>query len=113
MRCCVYYALSKNIYFWNRLLVLVRQKNLGWKTISRMLHRFSLKLDDYKWFVYSGACLQAYWLTFRAVRPRDKSAIYCLDFPTRERKFQCREAREKFFYDAIWDTFCKVSQYGL
>jgi len=112
MKCCAYYALTKNLYFWNRLLVLVRKEE-GWKVISRLLHRFSSKLDDYKWFVYSGVCLQTNWLTFRAVRPRDKSAIYNLDFPTRERKFQSREARESFYYDAIYHTFANVSQIGI
>lgn len=112
LRCCAYYALTKNEYFWNRLLALIR-KGLDWRTISKMLHRFSLKLDDYKWFVYSSACLQAYWLTFRAVRPRDKSIIYNLSFTTRERKFSSRKERDDYIYSAIWDTFCKVSQYGL
>jgi hypothetical protein len=112
MRCCAYYALSKNDYFWDRLLVLSRKKQ-GWRTISKLLHQFSLKLDDYKWFVYSGVCLQTYWLTFRAVRPRDKSALYLRSFPTRERKFSSLDDRNMFFYNAIWDTFCKVSQCGL
>jgi len=112
MKCCAYYALSKNEYFWNRLLAMSRQKD-GWKAISKLLHRFSLKLDDHKWFVYGQVCLQTYWLTFRAVRPRDKSANYDVSFPTRERKFSGREETNRFIYDAVWDTFCKVSQYGL
>lgn len=112
MKCCAYYALTKNVYFWNRLLALVR-KDFDWRTISKLLHCFSSKLDDYKWFVYSGVCLQTYWLTFRAVRPRDKSIIRNLSFTTRERKFGSSKEREEFEYTAIWHTFCEVSQYGL
>jgi len=112
MRCCAYYALSKNEYFWNRLLALTRQRS-GWRTISRLLHRFSSKLDDHKWFVYGQVCLQTYWLTFRAVRPRDKSANYDVSFTTRERKFSSREEINDFVYNSVWHTFCEMCQYGL
>jgi len=108
MKCCAYYALTKNIYFWNRLLSLSRKKE-GWKTVSGVLHGFSSKLDDNKWFVYGRVCLQTYWLTFRAVRPRDKSAFKQFQFPTRDRKVSGREL-DRFEYDAVWDAFVKVSQ---
>lgn len=78
LRCAAYYTLSRNNYFWDRLLGLVRCGNLhkNWQIVSKVLHSYSSKLDDHKWFVYGHACLQANWLTSRALRPRDKSALY-------------------------------------
>jgi len=82
MKCCAYYALTKNVYFWNRLLSITRKRD-GYKVVSGLLHRLSSKLNDSKWFVYGSVCLQTYWLTSRALRPRDKSATINLSFPTR------------------------------
>lgn len=74
LRCAVYYTLSKNNYFMDRALFLLKNLSRNNSTIHKLVVYFSLKLDDSRRFVYSHACLQAQWLTFRAVRPRDKSS---------------------------------------
>jgi len=106
-RCSAYYALTKNAYFWDRLPPLLRKGDPG--VVSGMLHKFLCKLDDYKWFVYSHACSQAKWLTFRALGPRDKSS-YVMDYFYRTPN-RCSDeaARSSFEYDAIWHVFADMS----
>lgn len=73
LRASTVYALTRNSYFWDRVLFVARDL----ATRGHLLHKISLyylaKLDENKRFVYSQASYQAYWLLFRAKRPRDKS----------------------------------------
>lgn len=109
LRCATYYALTKNAYFWDRMLPLLKQGAV--QTTSRMLHRFVCKLDDYKWFVYSHACSQAKWLTFRARGPRDKSS-YQSDYFARGKLTTSGVARKQFEYDAVWHCFIAAVSYS-
>jgi len=105
LRCAAYYALTKNDYFWDRVLFLSRRMKKNWRTISKMVHKFSSKLDVDTRFVYSHVCYQTQWFTFRARRPRDKSRIpYGSYFP----EGVVRSARKQ--YDMVWHTFTRMSQ---
>jgi hypothetical protein len=111
-KCSAYYAISKNNYFWDRVLVLVRNINKNYGLISSILHSFVSKLDAHTWFVYGHVCLQTQWLTSRALRPRDKSALrdkYTFMSPN---PYRIRDmgGMLKFEYDAIWYTLMRVSQ---
>jgi hypothetical protein len=112
LKCAGYYALSKNSYFWDRVLALSKDLRANYRTITRLLHRYSHKLDAHKWFVYGHVCLQTQWLTSRAVRPRDKSA-----FKTSEENFTLPSSIRgrkndilRFEFDAVWSCFATVSQ---
>lgn len=108
-RCSTYYALTKNAYFWDRLLALIR-KGENRPVISSYLHRLTCKLDDYKWFVYSHACSQTKWLTFRAERPRDKSSyVREYFYRNRDTPVLAEDSRCSFEYDAIWYSALAVS----
>jgi hypothetical protein len=108
LRCSAYYALTKNAYFWDRLLPLLRKGDRG--TVSKMLHKFVCKLDDYKWFVYSHACSQAKWLTFRALGPRDKSSYVRDYFYKTPSGVLHEQSRSSFEYDAVWHVFTEMSR---
>jgi hypothetical protein len=75
VRAAFYYAISKNNYFWDRILFFVKNLKENRKLIQTFVSRHILKTDAHKRFVYGHACNQAQWLLFRAERPRDKSAI--------------------------------------
>lgn len=109
-RCSAYYALTKDVYFWDRLLPLLRKGDR--KLLSSVLHHRTVKLDDYKWFVYSHACLQTKWLTFRALGPRDKSS-YVRGFFFRNDSVPEKDSRSQFEYDAMWHCFTGVSSLHL
>lgn len=112
LKCAGYYALSKNSYFWNRILALSKDLRKNYRTISRLLHRYSHKLDAHKWFVYGHVCLQTQWLTSRALRPRDKSAFnnseedFTIPSSVRGRDDEVT----RFKYDAVWTSFSGMSQ---
>jgi hypothetical protein len=105
-RCAAYYAISKNSYFLDRILVLIKQLKKNYKTISRMTHKFSFKLDVPTRFVYGHICYQIQWLTFRALKPRDKSRIRDSYFPQAP-SWDVREIGSRR-YDHIWHTFNKM-----
>lgn len=75
VRAAFYYAISKNSYFWDRILFFVKNLKENGKLIQTFVSRHILRTDAHKRFVYGHACNQAQWLLFRAERPRDKSAI--------------------------------------
>lgn len=110
LKCAGYYAISKNNYFMDRILVLFKNVKDNQKSIKKILHRFCHKLDDNKWFVYGHVCLQTQWLTFRARKPRDKSSFNKSEsnftLPTSIRGGQSEIAR--FTYDAIWSCFSSM-----
>lgn len=110
VKCAAYYALSKNEYFIDRILALSKvnlRKNKS--LISKILHFYTTKLDDHKWFVYGHVCLQTYWLTSRALRPRDKSAFNDLDFLFRSGITGAKE-RAQFTYNSIWSCCLSMTQ---
>jgi len=111
LRASAYYALTKNSYFWDRVLACVRHRT-NRRRISGMIHYFSHKLDDYKWFLYSQCCLQTNWLTFRANRPRDKSSLersFKHRSPARDSAF---DRTRRFEYDAIWACYTSMSGFA-
>jgi hypothetical protein len=112
LRCCAYYSLTKNHYFWDRVLVLTKNISKNYKLISRIVHSFASKLDAHTWFVYGHVCLQTQWLTSRALKPRDKSAVrnkftFMSPNPHRVRDMG---GERRFEYDAVWKAFVKTSQ---
>lgn len=112
MKCSAYYAISKNNYFMDRIIALVSNINKNYDLISSILHKYVSKLDAHTWFVYGHVCLQTQWLTSRALRPRDKSALrlkYTFMSPNPYRIRDMGGVR-RFEYDAVWGTFIRVSQ---
>lgn len=88
-----YYALTKNLYFWNRVLFLSKQLVKNGALLHRMLVSCLAKADAGIRFVYSHVSFQTKWLLFRAERPRDKSAL------NKQRRLARRKTpsfREKF-----------------
>lgn len=75
LRAAFYYAISKNNYFWDRILFFVKNLKENGKLIQSFVVGHILKTDAHKRFVYGHVCSQTQWLLFRAERPRDKSAI--------------------------------------
>jgi len=75
IRAAFYYATSKNIYFWDRILFFLKNLKENGNLMSRFVLKWVLKTDENKRFVYSHVCSQTQWLLFRVERPRDKSAI--------------------------------------
>lgn len=114
MRCAGYYAISKNNYFWDRILYLTKNIVKNRKAINSLLYSFATKLDAHKWFVYGHVCLQTKWLTSRALRPRDKSSIsrrFCLPFVQHDGD---AVPSQRFEYDATWSVclaLTSVSRY--
>lgn len=104
-----YYTLTKNNYFLDRVLFLLKNVKRNRSLISKILHSYSQKLDAHKWFVYGHVCLQTQWLTSRAQGPRDKSAF--------NQEFVnpvFSEAAESlsFQYDAIWRCSVNITILG-
>lgn len=70
-----YYAVSKNTWFFDRILSMLKDFQHNEKAIKGLLAKFMSRTDDYTRFVYSQVCFQTHWLLFRGLRPRDKSAF--------------------------------------
>lgn len=92
VRAAYYYAISKDSYFWDRMLYFFKDLKKNGKLIQTFVLRNVLKTDAHKRFVYGHVCSQTQWLLFRAERPRDKSAIMrsalpLLSFERRESAF--------------------------
>jgi hypothetical protein len=90
-----YYAISKNSYFWDRILFFCRDLQKRGKTISSLRIFFSSKWDDHKRFVYSQVSFQTNWLLFRAAKPRDKSHFYSSKTSGRASLFTLRNSPSK------------------
>jgi len=73
LKAAAYYTLSKNSYYMDRLLYLLRTISRNGNRIHPLTLKFMTKMDADKRFVYSQVCHQTNWLIFRACRPRDKS----------------------------------------
>jgi len=76
LKASAYYAISKNSYFWDRILVFCRDLTKYNGALRSLRVHFLARWDDNKRFVYSQASYQANWLLFRANLPRDKSHFY-------------------------------------
>jgi hypothetical protein len=76
LQAAYYYAVSKNAWFFDRLMALSRNLERHHKSIHHLVRNFTSKLDENKRFVYSQVSFQTNWLTSRALtRPRDKSTF--------------------------------------
>jgi len=106
------YALTKNDYLLNRILVLFRNIERNRKPIAGLVNSFASKLDVYKGFVYSQACKHAHWLTSRAQRPRDKSSTDLRKYPFPQSGVTTLERRKLFISEAIYATTSVVAQIG-
>jgi hypothetical protein len=106
LRVAAYYGLTKNSYFLDRALHLIRFLRKRFKVLSSLTHFFSSKLNANKRFVYSHVCYQTQWFTFRARRPRDK-----LRMPSSFLRGYPEEwGSDRVRYDLIWDVFTHMSQ---
>jgi len=104
--CSTYYSLTKNNYFHDRLLALLREGRR--ETIRKVLYYFVSKLDANKWFVYSHALFQSKWLTFRAKRPRDKSSKGSPSVTKYNIVFGAG-GEKQFKYEAVWHCYVAMS----
>lgn len=75
VRAAFYYAISKNSYFWDRVLFFTKDLEKNGNLLHKFVLKWVLRTDVHKRFVYGHVCNQTKWLLFRAERPRDKSAI--------------------------------------
>lgn len=75
VRAAFYYAISKNSYFWDRILFFTKDLEKNRNLLHKFVLKWVLRTDVHKRFVYGHVCNQTQWLLFRAERPRDKSAI--------------------------------------
>lgn len=75
LKCATYYALTKNLYFLNRILFLLKNLRKNISIIQKLCTWFACKMDDSRRFVFSQVYIQTNWLTFRVARPRDKSLV--------------------------------------
>lgn len=110
LKAAAYYALSKNVYFWDRILFLSKELSRNWRTISKVLHRYTAKLDEHKWFVYGHVCMQTQWLTLRALRPRDKSAYSDREFMYKRSDLGSHAHTSDIDYDYLWHSYVEMSQ---
>lgn len=108
-QCVAYYTVSKNSYFWDRLLLLTKKLVKNRRAITGLVYSFATKLDAHKWFVYGHVCLQTNWLTSRALRPRDKSRI-SNSFCVPKIQHPGSPDRVRFEYDAIWSVCSALTQ---
>jgi len=76
LRAATYYALTRNSWFWDRIVFLVKDLKKNAYLIHRLSTRHMLKCDANVRFVYSHAIFQAQWLISRVLRPRDKSPLH-------------------------------------
>lgn len=95
------YAVSKNSYMMDRILVLMKNLQKNRRAITGIIASFASKLDAYKGFIYSQACSHAYWLTSRAVRPRDKSRPDLHAYPLREVGISNFSQRRAWLFEAV------------
>lgn len=80
LRCATYYVFTKNDYFLNRLLALLRFKRSGRKRSKDLVLFYESKLDENTRFVIRQVWInQADWLKSRAERPRAQSKSIVLD----------------------------------
>lgn len=89
LRACVYYCMSKNSWFWDRILFFLRDLKKYGKLILTFVIRFVCKENDYKRFVYGQVSSQTNWLLFRARKPRDKFAFIQGGKTGNMRNFDC------------------------
>lgn len=75
VRVSFYYVISKNSWFWDRVLFFTKDLEKNGTRLHQTVVRFLSATDANKRFVYSHVCSQTQWLLFRAERPRDKSAV--------------------------------------
>jgi len=76
LRCAAYYVFTKNDYFWNRLLAVLRFKRSARRRAKDMILFYEAKLDDNTRFVLRQVWLhQANWHKSRAERPRAQSKV--------------------------------------
>jgi len=68
-----YYSISKNSWFLDRVLALLKNLEENQRIIWKILKKFLCTLDENKRFVYSQVYFQTNWLYTRALAPRDKS----------------------------------------
>lgn len=108
-QCVAYYVISKNSYFWDRLLFLVKKITKNRRAITGLVLSYASKLDAHKWFVYGHVCLQTKWLTSRALRPRDKSSLSS-SFCSPKVQHRGGVDRARFEYDAIWAVCSTLTQ---
>jgi hypothetical protein len=76
VRASIYYCLTQNNWFWDRILFFCRNLEKNWKSIKTLTIKMLKKVDENKRFVYGQASLQANWLLFRVCRPRDKFTFW-------------------------------------
>lgn len=76
VRASVYYCLTKNNWFWDRILYFTRNLQKNWRHIRTLTIKMLKKVDENKRFVYGQASLQANWLLFRVCKPRDKFTFW-------------------------------------
>jgi hypothetical protein len=74
IRTAICYSISRNDWIIDRFLGYYKRKANNGPYIA-LLSKFIAQFDDDKRFVYSQAWQQAYWLTSRSERPRDKSKL--------------------------------------
>jgi hypothetical protein len=95
-----YYALTKNLYFWDRVLFLTKSFIKNGALLHRLLISCLAKADASIRFVYSHVSFQTKWFLFRAERPRDKSALNEKRRPAREGTTLFREKFSNLLVDA-------------
>jgi len=106
------YAMTKNNYMLDRLLVLFKDFERQKESVRGVLAHFASKLDANKGFIYGQACSHAHWLTSRAQRPRDKSSPILHSYPFREVGISNFAQRKVFIYEAIYATTTVVAHIG-
>lgn len=106
------YVLTKNSYFIDRILVLLKNFQRHKKAITGLVAHFANKLDANKGFIYGQACSHAHWLTSRASRPRDKSSPKLHTFPFREVGVTDFTKRKVWIFDSVYRTSMDIQYLG-